>query len=162
MNDDIFAEVELEKKIAATFSIDVDIDSVIAFRVPISRTGEATLFLTSKKHLYLYIDSQPVLTLGDVRKIVGKMGLKAESYVPPAGRPRYFDEVGTARFQEVFPGRRVATDADIAYYRTLAPYRPALVLISEVLDGTVYQYDADARTGWRPSTKFTYRRIRTS
>ena len=35
-------------------------------------------------------------------------------------------------------------------------------LIEEVRDGTLYQADHDARGGWRPATKFTYRRIKTS
>ena len=34
--------------------------------------------------------------------------------------------------------------------------------IREVKDGTIYQYDSDARGQWRPHTKFSYRRIMTS
>lgn len=30
---------------------------------------------------------------------------------------------------------------DIIYYRTLDPYNPALVLISEVKNGEIYQFD---------------------
>jgi hypothetical protein len=35
-------------------------------------------------------------------------------------------------------------------------------MISEVKNGEIYQYDADARGGWRPHAKFAYRRIKTS
>ena len=63
---------------------------------------------------------------------------------------------------EVFPGRHVITDEDIIFYKTLAPYNPALVMISEVKNGEIYQFDADARDGWRVGAKFAYRRIRTS
>lgn len=162
MNEQALFEVNLERTISQQFGLDVNIENIIGSRLSVSRSGEATLFLTDKKQLYLFIDSQSTLNLGDVRKIVAHMGLKADAYLPPKGRPTYFDDIGATHFQKIFPGRKVASPQDTAYYRTLAPYRPALVLIGEVIDGTVYQYDADARTNWRPSTKFTYRRIRTS
>ena len=63
---------------------------------------------------------------------------------------------------EVFPGRTRVSDEDIIFYRTLAPYNPALVMISEVKSGEIYQFDSDFRGNWRVATKFTYRRIRTS
>lgn len=162
MNDQIFDDYDLEKKVKAAFGVNLDVDTVIARTIPAGRSIDATLFLTSKKQFYAYIDSQTPMTLGDVQKICSRMGLKVEAYVPPKDHPSYFDDVGTAKFKEVFPGRRVTSPADLIYYRKLSPYRPALVLISEVSDGTVYQYDPDATTDWRPSTKFTYRRIRTS
>jgi hypothetical protein len=90
------------------------------------------------------------------------MGLKAELYFPPQGRPNYFDEIGQSKFHEVFPGRKNITESDINFYRLLAPYNPALVLISEVKNGHVYQFDSDATTGWRVAVKFAYRRIKTS
>jgi hypothetical protein len=93
---------------------------------------------------------------------VSNIGLQADAYVPPNKRPHYFDEVGTAKFREVFPGRSHITAADIAFYRTLAPYHPALILISGVKDGRIYQFDTDTVGNWRAGTRFTYRRIRTS
>jgi hypothetical protein len=90
------------------------------------------------------------------------MGLKADIYLPPKGRPNYFDEVGQSKFHEVFPGRKNINDEDIMFYRTLASYNPALVLISEVKDGHIYQYDSDSTTNWRVAAKFAYRRIKTS
>ena len=70
--------------------------------------------------------------------------------------------IATRKFQEVFPGRRTVSEDDIAFYKTLVPYSPALVLIREVKTGTIYQYDSDASGGWRPHAKFSYRRIATS
>lgn len=154
--------MELEREIKALFGVDVEVESMIVRRVPVSRSAEASLLLTKKKQLYLYITSQSQLLLSDVQKIVGHMGLKAELYLPPKGRPDYFDDIGTRKFREIFPGRSNISPGDIHFYRTLAPYRPALVLITEVKSGMVYQYDSDSTGGWRPSVKFTYRRIRTS
>jgi hypothetical protein len=162
MNDQVFDDFALEKLVRAQFGIAADVDSVIARRIPVSRTAEATLFLTTKKQLFLYITSQSKLLLSDVQKIVSRVGLKAEMYLPPKGKPHYFDEVGTLKFREIFPGRSNINPEDIAYYRTLAPYSPALILISEVRDGHVYQYDSDNTNNWRIAAKFAYRRIKTS
>jgi hypothetical protein len=46
------------------------------------------------------------------------------------------------------------------FYKTLAPYNPALVLISEVKNGEIYQFDSDAYGNWRVGARFSYRRIR--
>jgi len=162
MNDQIYDDMVLERQIKAQFGLPLDVDNVIARHFPISRTGHATLFLTSKKQLYLYIESQSKLLLSDVQKIVTRAGLKAEMYVPPKGRPHYFDEIGTEKFREVFPGRGHINGDDIAFYRTLAPYNPALIAIREVRDGAIYQFDDDSRSGWRLTAKFAYRRIKTS
>lgn len=162
MNDEVYHDIALEKNIKAQFGVAAEIDAVIARSIPVSRTAEATLFLTKKKQLFLYIDSQSKLLLSDVQKIVSRVGLKAELYMPPKNRPNYFDEVGTEKFREIFPGRGHISQQDIAFYRTLTPYSPALVLITEVKTGAIYQYDSDSSDKWRLNTKFTYRRIKTS
>lgn len=162
MNEQIYKDFALEKNIKIQFGLAIEVDSVIAREFSVSRTAEATLFLSKKKQLFLYIDAHSKLLLSDVRKIVNHIGLQADSYVPPYKRPNYFDEVGTAKFREIFPGRSHITAQDIAFYRTLAPYHPALILISEVKSGIIFQYDSDSADRWRLCTKFTYRRIKTS
>ena len=162
MNDQIYEDVTLERQIAAQFGVNLEVESVIARKIPVSRSSVATLFLTSKKQLYFYVDGQAKLTLSDVRKIVSRAGLYAEAYIPPKGRPNYFNEIGLAKFNEVFPGRKNVSDEDLIFYKTLAPYNPALMLIREVKNGIVYQYDSDSTGGWRPHVKFSYRRVKTS
>lgn len=162
MNDQLYDDVALERQIKEKFGVTAEVDSVIARRIPVGRSVEATLFLSSKKQLYLYVDGEARLFLSDIKKIVSRVGLHADLYMPPKGRPNYFDEVGTAKFEEIFPGRKVVNEQDIAFYKTLAPYSPALVLIREVKNGIIYQYDSDATGGWRPHAKFSYRRIMTS
>jgi len=158
----MYNELALERGIKDYFGVDIDIHYVIVYRISVSRTALATLFLTSKKQLLLYISGQSKLSLGDVKKIVSRMGLKAELYFPPKGQPDYFNEVGYRKFHEVFPGRKNISDEDLIFYRLLSPYNPALVLIGEVKDGNIYQYDSDATSKWRVITKFAYRRIKTS
>lgn len=161
MSDRMYDELAIERTIRDYFGVDADVSQSIVFDMPVSPMAVATLFLTSKKQLYVYISGRSRFTLGDVKKMVSKMGLKAEVYLPPKKRPYYFEEVGQAKFNEVFPGRKNISAEDIIYYRTLAPYNPALVSISEVKDGHIYKYDSDSRTKWRVATKFSYRRIKT-
>ena len=158
----LYDDVALERIVHDTFGLTIDIDNVILRASDVSRTARATVLLSKKRQLLVYIEASSPLLLGDVKKIISRMGLKAELYMPPKGRPHYFDDIGRMKFSEVFPGRKVITDEDIVFYKTLAPYNPALVLISEVKKGEIYQFDADARGGWRVGAKFAYRRIRTS
>jgi len=158
----MYDELSLERSIKEQFGFDVDVRQIIAWRAPVSRTLEATVFLTSKKQLYAYIAGQSKVLLGDIKKIITHMGLKAELFIPPKGRPQYFDEIGRAKFRGVFPGRNSITKDDLIFYCTLAPYNPALVQIKEVKSGEIYQFDSDTTGSWRIAAKFAYRRIKTS
>lgn len=162
MSAQYFDEVALERAMSELFGVHAEIDQLIASDIAVSRSAQATVIMTKKKQLFVYVDGHTKMTLGDVQKIITRMGLKAELYLPPKHQPDYFDAIGREKFRETFPGRGHISDADIRFYRTLAPYKPALVLISEVRDGQIYQYDADASHEWRPCVKFAYRRIKTS
>lgn len=162
MNSAIYDDLALERLVKEKFGMSVEIESVILRQSDVSRTAKATVFLTKKRQLMLYINATSPLLLADVKKLVSRMGLKAEQYMPPRNQPHYFDDIGRSKFLEVFPGRSRISRDDIQFYRTLAPYNPALVMISEVKNGEIYQFDADSRGGWRVGAKFAYRRIRTS
>lgn len=162
MNDEIYSDTTLERLVKDAFGLDIDISQVIVRQVEVSRMATATVFLTKKKQLLLYVDGHSKLLLGDIKKIVARMGLKAELYFPPKGQPDYFDVIAYDKFRTVFPGRGHVTDSDLLFYRTLAPYHPALVLVSEVKNGEIFQYDSDAHGKWRVAAKFAYRRIKTS
>ena len=155
-------EQKLNRLLRENFGIDVDAKSIIVCAAPVSHTSEATLFLSTKNQLYLYVAAKSKQNLGDVKKIVTRMGLKAELYLPPKGRPLYFNEIASQKFHEVFPGRKIVSDEDLVFYKTLVNYNPALILISEVRDGHVYRFDSDAATGWRVAAKFAYKRIKTN
>src|SRR5680860_169071 len=108
MRDRMYDELALERNIREYFGVDADVRQAIVFRVPISQTAEATLFLTTKKQLFLYITGQSKLLLGDIKKLVSRMGLKADIFLPPKGHPLYFNEIGRKKFYEVFPGRKLS------------------------------------------------------
>lgn len=162
MNGDIYDDLALEREAKERFGLLVEVDKVIIRNVDVGRGAKATVYLSKKKQLVCYVHGPARLLLSDVKKIASRMGLKVEMYMPPKNQPNYFDEIGREKFREVFPGRGHITDSDIVFYKTLTPYSPALLLISEVKDGNIYQADSDARGGWRSSVKFTYRRIKTS
>lgn len=162
MSEEIYDDIALERIAKAKFGLNVDIDSVVVRQIPVSHTAEATVFLSTKKQLFVYISAHSKLVLGDVKKIVTRMGLKAELYLPPKGELNYFDEIGRQKFRNVFPGRDHVTTQDLIFYRTLAPYNPALVQIHEVTTSEIKQFDTDSSSSWRVAARFAYRRIKTS
>ncbi len=162
MNDSIYDDLALERQAKELFGLQLEVDQVILRDANVGNSAKATVYLTKKKQLVCYIYGPARLLLGDVKKIATRMGLKVEMFVPPKGQPVYFDLIGRAKFHEVFPGRNVVNESDLTYYRTLAPYCPALLLVNEVKDGHIYQADSDAHSGWRVGVKFAYRRIKTS
>ena len=160
--DEMFNEVDLERRIYALFKLDINIKAVIAERIPVSRSAVATVFLTNRQLLFCFIDSPMRLTLGDIKKIISRMGLKKQQFIAPGADVDYFDDIAREKFNEIFPGRIAVSDEDLYFYKTLAPYCPALVQISEVAGGVIKQYDSTAVGNWRPSVKFSYRRLATS
>lgn len=162
MNDDVYDDLALERAVKEHFGFNADIDKVILRQASVSPTAQATVFLTNKKQLLVYIHGQSKLQLSDIKKIIARMDMKAELYLPPKGQPNYFDVIGREKFRDVFPGRSHITDHDIMFYRTLATYNPALVMISEIKHGEIREYNRDTRGNWRVAAKFAYRRIKTS
>ena len=162
MNADIYDDMALEAIALEHFGKRFDIEQVVARSIPTTHTTTASVFMTTKNQLYALVHGRAPLTLGDVRKIVKRMGLEAEAYLPPAHRPTYFDDIAVQKFKSVYPGRKDISDADLRYYRLSAPYNPALVLIAAVTDGSVRQFDPSDSTNWRVAAKFPYRKIKTS
>lgn len=161
MNSDIYDDLAIEAMTKDKFGVTVDIKTVVARSIPTGHTTQATVFLTTKNQMYCLVSGRAALTLGDVRTIVKRMGLVADSYLPPKTNPKYFHTEALERFKTVFPGRHDATDADLRYYRLLSPYNPALIKISEVKDGVIRQFDSSDSSNWRVATKVQYRQIKT-
>ena len=159
MNTTTYDVLALEEIVKEKFDFSVEIQSIILPMSDVGRTAAASVFLTSKNHLAVYVEVSSAATLADIKKIVRRMGLKVEEFLPPKGQPNYFDDIGRERFQSVFPGMKIISNGDLLYYRTLAPYNPALGIISEVKNGEIYQFDPDARGGWRVGARFRYKRI---
>ncbi len=162
MDSGMYDDLAIEELVKQHFGMKLEIKQTLVRGAPVSHTSEATVILSTKNQLYVFIKGQSRLTLGEVKKMVSRMGLKAELFIPPKGQPDYFNKIATAHFHKVFPGKSHFSSDDLSYYRTLAIYQPALVQISEVSTGKIYQFDTDSASSWRPVTNFSYRRIRTS
>lgn len=160
MSPDIYDDMAIEAIANEHFGKRFDIQNVVVRSIPTTHTTVASVFLTSKNQLYALVHGRAPLTLGDVRKIVKRMGLEAEAYLPPIHQPQYFDDIAVDKFKAVYPGRHDISDADLRYYRLSAPYNPALVLIGAVADGTIRQFDSSDSSNWRIAAKFQYRRIK--
>lgn len=161
MNSDIYDDVVLEEIAKDRFGVGLDIEKVYVRNVPAGRSANVSVFLTAKNKMYAIITGSAPLTLGDVRKIIIRMGLKAEAYCSPKNRTNYFDDIAIEKFKNVYPGRKDITETDLRFYRLMAPYNPALVSISEITHGVINQFDPNAESGWRPSVKAQYKLIKT-
>ncbi|NCU31323.1 hypothetical protein EOL73_03930 [Candidatus Saccharibacteria bacterium] len=160
MLDEAMGDIAIEEIVKKDFGLSVAVRQVVAREIPVSHTAEATVFLTPKHQLFVLINAESALTLGDVRKLVKKMGLEAEGYLPPVHDKDYFNVVAREKFRTVFPGRHSIDESELRYYRLLAPYNPALVRINAVTDGVIRQFDSHHSSGWRVAIKFAYRQIR--
>ncbi|PLS80645.1 hypothetical protein CYG49_04585, partial [Candidatus Saccharibacteria bacterium] len=158
MTDEIYNDTTLERIAADEFRKNLQIKQVIVRDVPTGRTSNATLFLTSKNRMYLFVRAEAPMILDDVRKITHRMGLEAGEFIAPFGDREYFSEVAKARFKAVFPGRAVVNEDDIRFYKMLAPYNPALVLITAIKLGEIRQFDPDSGQ-WRVIARYSYRHV---
>lgn len=154
-----YKDLALEEGIKQHFKLHTVIKDVLLRDIPVSHTMTATVFLSDKNQLYVYIAGESRTRLADVKKLVSRMGMKPLHYIPPGGDKEYFTHIAKKHFVQTFPGRSHVSDEDLAYYKTLAHYSPALVQIEEVTKGVIHQYDTDSPTSWRPALRYTYRRI---
>lgn len=159
MSDEIYNDLAIEEIARKRFSIKLDIKQVIVRNIPTSRTSEATLFMTSNQHLYLFVRAEAAMILDDVRKIVHRMGLEADEFLAPQADKGYFDAIARERYKSTFPGRPISSEEDLRFYRMLAPYNPALVRIAAIKTGVVKQFDLTSGQ-WRLAGHYSYRKVK--
>jgi len=157
MTDEIYDDIAIERAVQASFGVKLDIKEVVARKVPVSYIANATLFLGASNALYLFIQAEGNLLLSDVRSIVRHMNIDAAEFLPPHGDREYFDRIGRQKFKEIFPGKHITSDDDIRYYRTLAPYHPALIRVERV-KGEIRGFHTPTKT-WRKMKDYSYSRI---
>lgn len=159
MNDEIFSDLAIEKSSQAAFGVSIDIVEMIARAVPVGITATGSLFKTATGQIFLYVTSQSTLLLDDVDKIVTRMNLEADKYMPPHAEDEYFERIAVGKFRVMFPGKPISGPDDLRYYRGLAPFNPALVRISKV-KGEIKAYDPQSRT-WHKVKDYHYNKIKT-
>lgn len=157
MKAEVLDDFDLEKRCKDSFGVTLEVTEVILRDVPTGTASEATLFKANNKQLYLYLASQGVQVLDDVKKIVHRMQCEADTFVPPHGEVGYFERIARSKFKAMFPGKPILGEDDLRYYKNIAPYNPALVVISKV-KGEVRGFDARAKM-WRKVKDFSYSKI---
>ncbi len=159
MNDEIYNDIGLEQILRDNFSLELNVRRVVLRDAPVSRSAAATVFMDDRNGLYVYVAAKGQQLLDDVAKIVSRMGLEAERFMPPEGDSDYFDAIGRERFKDMFPGRTPHSEDDIRYYKKLAPYNPALIKVGAVKTGEIKRFDAELGQ-WRVAAHFSYRKVR--
>lgn len=156
-----YEELALEEGIKQHFGRKIVIRDILLHEIPVSHTMMATVFTNDKNQLYVYISGESRAMFGEIKKIIRRMGLVADTYLPPHGEKDYFRKIAESHYKKVFPGRYTQSEEDLLYYKSLAHYSPALVRVAEIQKGTIYQYDTDSSSGWRPALQYNFRRIKT-
>lgn len=134
---DVYENTQMEKELKKNFAFIDNIGKVIFRNVPVGKNLTATVFLSNKSILFLYINGTGEINLREAMSIAKKMNLTPELLFPPKEYPLYFEEYGAKEFRRRFPGKYLQSMDDIAYYRTLAPYSPALIQILRVEGGII-------------------------
>lgn len=150
---------ECNELIPRLFHVSLPVTRFLCDDIETGPHSYATLF-ESGNDLYALIVAEPGAeqTLGDVRRIVRGMGIEVQRFFPPHADPSYFHREGVKLFKEAFPGRKRWTAKDVLFYRSLAPYSPALVRISAV-KGSLSRFNT--RGGdWQPAVDYNFRKIR--
>ncbi len=160
MNDAILDDLAIEKSCKEHFGTSVDIAETIVRGVPAGVATRATVFKAANHQVYVYIYAQSGLVLDDVRKIVHRMQCEAETFLPPNGEADYFDRIGRQKFKVMFPGKHILGEDDLRYYKNLATYNPALVLLSRV-KGEIRGFDVASKS-WRKVKDYAYSKIKPS
>lgn len=149
---------EIARLCSQCFGVDADIKRVIATDVTTGKGSFTSVFETSDHTIYALCTSKQSLTLSDVRKIIHGMGMEADAYLPPASNKSYFEDYGRKAFALAYPARKIYSNREIAYYKTMAPYCPALVRISKI-NGEIREY-LSALQRWQKALGYSYRRIK--
>ncbi len=159
MNDDIYDDLAIEQACKTKFGMVLDIADVIVRAAPVAVTAQATLFKTTSGQVMLFIASQAAQVLDDVHKIVLRMNLEADQFLPPNAEAGYFDRIGRDKYKVMFPGKAIRSEDDLRYYKNLSPYNPALVRIAKI-KGEVRAYDMQSRI-WRKVKEYSFTKIKT-
>lgn len=159
MSPEVLDDVAIEKSVQDQFAQKLDIAEVIVRGAPVGSSARATIFKTANGQVFVYIVSQSAMLRDDVQKIVRRMWCEAEAYLAPRGDEEYFDRIGREKFAALFPGKPIVSEDDLRYYKSIAPYNPALVRLGKI-KGEIRAYDKQLGL-WRKVKDYAYSKIKT-
>lgn len=159
MNEEMLGDIAIEKSCKERFGVDFDIAQVIVRGVQTGTASQGSIFKTTNGQVWLYVTSQSPLLLDDVLKIVSRMNLEAEVFLPPNAETDYFTRIGSTKYKALFPGKHITSEDDLAYYKKLAPYNPALVRLGRI-KGEIRAYNPQSKA-WHKVKDYNYSKIKT-
>ena len=98
MNESVYDDLALEQIAKTRFGLPIEIDHVIVRGIPVSRVATATLFLTTKKQLLLYVSGSSKLLLSDVAE---------KTYVSQWHLSKLLNKETGQNFSEILNGVRI-------------------------------------------------------
>lgn len=151
-------KMRIKRLCKENFGVDLRINTIVASDVEMTQDDSYTTIFNTNGAMYALCETNEPTTLRDIKSQIRLMGLDAEYYYPPAHDANYFERYGKNAFLSVFPGREIATESDIDFYKTLAPYSPALVRIRKV-NGRIRRFNKPGNM-WQTTMDLSYSRIR--
>lgn len=149
--------IDLQQICRANFGVDFTISQIIADDLTAGNACTVTVFMVMSGDMYAYCQSETLLTLRDVKRLMRRVGIDTAEYLPPAGQRNYFTNHSIQAFKAAFPGRTLHADDDLTFYESLAPYSPALIRVSEIA-GELHAYQ-QAFGQWQKALDYNYKRI---
>lgn len=156
LNSNISTISKVENFCKSNFDVDLRIKDFLLFEAPTSHSSRTTIIKSERNVIYALCQSDDAMSLADVKSLIKSMGMEADEYLPPGGDRDYFLRFGYRLFRSVFPNLKPNSAKEIAYYKTLTPYSPALVKISKI-NGEIRQYNKIWRQ-WQKALDFSYLR----
>ncbi|HEU5186960.1 MAG TPA: hypothetical protein VFT87_00490 [Candidatus Saccharimonadales bacterium] len=157
MKPEVLDDFDIEKQCSDHFAQNLEVTEVIVRDVPTSTAAYATVFKANNGQVYAYITSQGVQLLDDVKKSIQRMQCEADTFLPPHGEQGYFDRIAHQKFKAMFPGKPIVGEDDLRYYRNIASYNPALVVLNRI-KGEIRGFDSRAKM-WRKVKDVSYNKI---
>jgi len=150
--------IETIKTCRDHFNVSLPIKEVLFDDIETGPNSYCVLFRTQKNDIYALFQSTSKQTFADVKRAAKAMGLNVEGYFAPYGDRSHFTRYGFAAFQDAYPGRNSWTAQEARYYKTLAPYAPALVRVSRV-NGEIRRFNSHD-SHWHKVFDFKYAKMK--
>ncbi len=154
----VLKSAEIERICRDYFCVNLKINKILLNNAPTGNKSYSTVFQDDKNDIFTLCKSDSVLTFADVKNIIKQMGMKPEEYFSPNADEDYFNNYAKMSFQAVFPGRKFLLEQDTNFYKSFAPYSPALVKIAKV-EGEIRHFDLDWNK-WISAADFSYYRVK--
>ena len=126
---------DIEHLCRDSFGVTLLVKRIVIADLTSSKGTRTTVFESTNGGLYAFSSVTAPLVLADIQKIMTRVGISVERYLPPRGDSEYFLQFGRSAFLDAYPGRRSVEDRETTFYQTLAPYGPALVKIARIKEG---------------------------